>query len=96
MRNDGIFFLTSGAPQGGAALAPYKGFAGGGGAGLVPARRRAGVGIGPYGRSAGGHKGRPYKEDTMRYKTRSTPQPVSYTHLDVYKRQMLGKIKVLA
>ena len=27
MRNDGIFFLTSGAPQGGAALAPYKGFA---------------------------------------------------------------------
>ena len=74
MRNDGIFFLTSGAPQGGAALAPYKGFAGGVGAGLVPARRRAGVGIGPYGRSAGGHKGRPYKEDTMRYKTRSTPQ----------------------
>ena len=31
------------------------------GAGLAPARRRAGVGIGPYGRSAGGHKGRPYR-----------------------------------
>ncbi|MFQ9915292.1 MAG: translation elongation factor 4 [Flavonifractor plautii] len=61
-------FLASGAPQGGAALAPYKGFAGGVGAGLVPARRRAGVGIGPYGRrSAGGHKGpRPCKERIRR------------------------------